>query len=666
MHELLRDFLAESAEQLGAVKAQLTRVDFDFGRPSRLRRRLAADSRDQGSLRLSQFAEARSDRSRRRSPSGIDERRGRPKADGGVADLGGDRSHELRSGGPRRSSLRAPGRRRRPHRPPRGGRPAITWFLAWGLRWGALLETPLDAASTPPERRVDAIRVSLQSIERIDCLVADLIMTQNQLLAVAGNDAFEPLRAPLRRLSTITGDLQSEALAARMQPIGRLFPNLKRLAHDVAADLGRIVQLSLEGGDILLDRQLFGPIREALAHLIRDAIDHGIETPEERRRLGKPDAGQITVLARSQVECAVITVRDDGRGFDADTPDPSRRSTRGDDGVGNVRAALEDIGGCVALEGRPGEGSTTTLRIPIATVALSALIVEAGADRFAVDRRIVEDLVTVASNGDACLEPAPGGLFLRVRGDRTPAARLSVLMQSPIPFETPAGSPVGLLMRVGDRRFAIVVDAVSGVQDLVLKALPQPMRHLTLFSGAAILRDGSAALVLSPSGLADALGAAAGRGDDAADEPRGSSHMISAAPRGQAENDRRTRLLVIEPAMPVRRMLDQTLTRAGYEVRFAATLDEALDTLPRSADFDGALADLELAAPAEAGTKRWDKFRRAGFVQLLALADHGGESVQRAARGAGFDAAAGKFDRGGLLNALRASGLESSRLRSAA
>jgi len=666
MHELLRDFLAESAEQLGAVKAQLTRVDFDSADPRASDgawRRIHAIKGACGFLSLPRLeaiahaaealAESMSDAvaPKRTAVSlileaidrmsfvlaGLAEARCEPPGDDGalIARL-------------EAAARRSPG----------------SWR---GACDGApLLETPLDAASTPPERRVDAIRVSLQSIERIDCLVADLIMTQNQLLAVAGNDAFEPLRAPLRRLSTITGDLQSEALAARMQPIGRLFPNLKRLAHDVAADLGRIVQLSLEGGDILLDRQLFGPIREALAHLIRDAIDHGIETPEERRRLGKPDAGQITVLARSQVECAVITVRDDGRGFDADTPDPSRRSTRGDDGVGNVRAALEDIGGCVALEGRPGEGSTTTLRIPIATVALSALIVEAGADRFAVDRRIVEDLVTVASNGDACLEPAPGGLFLRVRGDRTPAARLSVLMQSPIPFETPAGSPVGLLMRVGDRRFAIVVDAVSGVQDLVLKALPQPMRHLTLFSGAAILRDGSAALVLSPSGLADALGAAAGRGDDAADEPRGSSHMISAAPRGQAENDRRTRLLVIEPAMPVRRMLDQTLTRAGYEVRFAATLDEALDTLPRSADFDGALADLELAAPAEAGTKRWDKFRRAGFVRLLALADHGGESVQRAARGAGFDAAAGKFDRGGLLNALRASGLESSRLRSAA
>ena len=239
-----------------------------------------------------------------------------------------------------------------------------------------------------------------------------------------------------------------------------------------------------------------------------------LKRPKSGADFGKPDAGQITVLARSQVECAVITVRDDGRGFDADTPDPSRRSTRGDDGVGNVRVALEDIGGCVALEGRPGEGSTTTLRIPIATVALSALIIEAGADRFAADRRIVEDLVTVASNGDACLEPAPGRAVPAGAGDRAPAARLSVLMQSPIPSETPAGPPVGLLMRVGDRRFAIVVDAVSGVQDLVLKALPQPMRHLTLFSGAAILRDGSAALVLSPSGLADALGAAAGRRDD--------------------------------------------------------------------------------------------------------------------------------------------------------
>ena len=320
------------------------------------------------------------------------------------------------------------------------------------------------------------------------------------------------------------------------------------------------------------------------------------------------------------------------------------------------------------MEGRPGEGSTTTLRIPIAIAALSALIVEAGADRFAADRRIVDDLVTLDSNGDARLEAAPGGLFLRVKGDRTPAVRLSALMQSPAQSETPVGQSVSLLMRAGDRRFAIVVDAVSGVQDLVLKTLPQPMRHVTLFSGAAILKDGSAALVLSPSGLADALGATTWRGDDAADnEPAlRSSDVTRVAPSGEAADDRRTRLLVIEPASPVRRMLDRTLTRAGYEVQFAATLDEALDALLRSREFDGALADLDLVAPAQARAEHWHTLPKARFVRLLALADHGGESVQRAARQAGFAAAVGKFDRGGILNALRASGLESTRWRSAA
>ncbi len=239
-------------------------------------------------------------------------------------------------------------------------------------------------------------------------------------------------------------------------------------------------------------------------------------------------------------------------------------------------------------------------------------------------------------------------------------------MQSPTPSETPDGLPVGLLMRAGDRRFAIVVDAVSGVQDLVLKALPQPMRHTKLFSGAAILKDGSGALVLSPSGLAEALGATAWR-SDAADPGPGHrlSDMTSVAPKVEAADGRLTRLLVIEPAMPLRRMLDRTLTQAGYEVLFAATLDEAFDALQRSTEFDGALADLELAAPAEAWSKRWEKLPKARSVRLLGLAAHGGESVQNAARQAGFAAATGKFDRGGILYALRAYGLESASWKSA-
>ena len=258
---------------------------------------------------------------------------------------------------------------------------------------GPLLETPVDQASTPPERRIDDIRVPLKSIERIDSLVTDLVATQNRLLSVAAAEAVEPLREPLRRLAAIAGELRSEALAARLQPIGRLFANQQRLAHDVAKDLGRQVEVSFEGGDALLDRQLFGAVREGLAELIRDAIDNDIEPPEDRRRLGKTVAGRITVSTRAEADRAIIEVRNDGRG--AERPDWSGRPDRAKGGVASLRAAVEDVGGSVAREARPGQGATTTLSIPLAVAAVSALIVEAGADRFAAPRRVVDDLVTL-------------------------------------------------------------------------------------------------------------------------------------------------------------------------------------------------------------------------------------------------------------------------------
>ncbi len=557
MDELLRDFLAESAEQLEAVKAQLSRVDFDFVDPRASDgawRWIHAIKGACGFLNLPRL-EAIAHAAEALVGSMNDEVARKRTAVSLILEAVDRMSFLLEGLVEGRSEPIGDDSALIARMEAAAGPSPASWR---GVCDGdPLLETPLDGALTPPERRKDAIRVPLKSIERIDSLVSDLIVTHNQILAVARSEALDSLRTPLRRLSMITGDLQSEALAARVQPIGRLFAKLHRLAHDVAADLGRQVHLSLEGGEVLLGRQLFGSVREALALLVRDAIDYGIEPPDDRRRLGKPDAGQITISARTQVDQAVIEVRDDGRGIDADKPASSSRSNRRDDGVRIVRAALEDIGGSVALEGRPGEGATTTLRIPLAIAAVSAVIVEAGADRFAAELRIVDDLVTLDSNGDARLEAAPDGLFLWVKGDRTPAARLSVLMQSPTPSETPDGLPVGLLMRAGDRRFAIVVDAVSGVQDLVLKALPQPMRHTKLFSGAAILKDGSGALVLSPSGLAEALGATAWR-SDAADPGPGHrlSDMTSVAPKVEAADGRLTRLLVIEPAMPLRRMPD--------------------------------------------------------------------------------------------------------------
>ncbi len=513
MDELLRDFLAESAEQLEAIGVRLTSVELDSADPgtiSSVYRLIHAIKAACGFLnlpRLENVAHAAEDltawMSDDSSPKGtaislmleaIDRMRFilAGLAEGHVARF------EAATTGPSasRSSYRGD---------------------------SVVLETPISAPSTPPERRADTIRVSSRSIERMTALVSDLVVTRNQLFGAAANAAVDPIRIPLQRLAKITAELQSGVLAIRMQPIDRLFDNLQRFARGISADLGKRVELSLEGGETLLDRQQTAAIRESLAKLIRDAVEFGIEPPGDRLRSGKPDVGLIKISARQDADQAVIEVSDDGRGLDAgflrelasrpdSGPDSSASRCCGANserrgGLDGVRASIEEIGGSVALASQVGEGATITLRVPLTVGVVPALIVVAGPDRFALPQRAIEELVEIDSSSDAFLEDTQSGLVLKASGEVTPAARLSLMMRSVANIDAPlASAPLGLLMRAGGRRFAIVVDAVADVQEIAVKPLPRQLRHMALFSESAILGDGSAALLLNPDGLAKALG----------------------------------------------------------------------------------------------------------------------------------------------------------------
>ena len=154
---------------------------------------------------------------------------------------------------------------------------------------GYVCEGVLGSGTTPTERRADSVRVSLDALERLTSLVSELVLTRNQLVAAAGAADFDRLRAPLRRLSTVTADLRSGLQAARMLPIARLFANLQRLVRGLSAETGKKVELTLRGGETEVDRQLIEAIRNPLTQIIRNAVAHAIEPLEERRRMGKPE-----------------------------------------------------------------------------------------------------------------------------------------------------------------------------------------------------------------------------------------------------------------------------------------------------------------------------------------------------------------------------------------
>jgi two-component system, chemotaxis family, sensor kinase CheA len=407
---------------------------------------------------------------------------------------------------------------------------------------GASWDAGYGPGPTPPERRLDTVRVSVQTLERMMSLVSELVLTRNQLADVARAIDGETLQTPLQRLSNVTADLQNGILAARMQPIERLFANFHRLVRDLTTDLGKKAELVLRGGGTELDRQLIEVVRDPLTHMIRNAIDHGIEPPEERRALGKSEIGTVRITARHQAGHVTIEVADDGRGLDVASirdrafalglgsreelsrlPESDlcrfvfapgfttaqRVTNISGRGVGLdiVRANIEDIGGSISLASRAGHGAKILLRIPLTLAIVPALIIDAGQDRFALPQHSVEEIVEIDRSGDDRLAELQGAQILRLGDDIVPTVELRRLtLGASNPAAERADVRLALRIRAGARSFAILVDDIADVQEIVLKPLPSQLDDLTLFSGSTILGDGSVVLVLDPQGLGAALG----------------------------------------------------------------------------------------------------------------------------------------------------------------
>ena len=391
-----------------------------------------------------------------------------------------------------------------------------------------------DAAS-----RTSTIRVAVGALERIMTLVSELVLTRNQLLEIARHQEDESLKSPLQRLSSLTSDLQDGVMRARMQPIGRLFSNLPRLVRELSVQLGKKIELTTVGSDTELDRQLVELIRDPLTHMIRNAADHGIESAEERRALGKPAAGTIRIAASHEAGHISIEIADDGRGLDVDrirqkaekldlaTADElagmsndeicrfvfapgfstaesvTKVSGRGV-GMDVVRENVESIGGTVSLSTIVGQGTIFTLKIPLTLAIAPALIVQTGGHKFALPQHAVVEAVNAGGEHEDRLQTVQGALILRLRNDVIPVADLRPLLG--LERSEDEDERLVVVMRVGAFVFGVLVEQVADVQEIVVKPLGRSLSHLTLFSGNTILGDGSVVLILDPPGLAQSIG----------------------------------------------------------------------------------------------------------------------------------------------------------------
>ncbi|MDR3406962.1 MAG: hybrid sensor histidine kinase/response regulator [Methylovirgula sp.] len=401
-------------------------------------------------------------------------------------------------------------------------------------------ENPAPAVHAPAQARPETIRVSVGALERIMLLVSELVLTRNQLLELTRHQDDAVIKTPLQRLSSLTTDLQDAVMRARMQSVGRLFASLPRLVRELAVDLKKKLHLVTEGADTELDRQLIELIRDPLTHLLRNCADHGIETPQERIALGKSEEGTIRVTATHEAGYITIDVSDDGRGLDLQkirekaivkglvsaneakelsdedvgrfifAPDFSTAravtsiSGRGV-GMDIVRDNIESIGGSISLTTVPGKGTRFTLKIPLTLAITPALIVEACGHRFALPQHSVVEAVGLDEAGAHKLEDLQGSLVLRLREEILPVVALGSILEID-PGSRAASGDLVIVMRVNNRAFGVLVDAVTDVQEIVVKPLGSSLSELEVFSGHTILGDGSVVLILDPTGIAGRMG----------------------------------------------------------------------------------------------------------------------------------------------------------------
>jgi two-component system chemotaxis sensor kinase CheA len=394
---------------------------------------------------------------------------------------------------------------------------------------------------TNEANRSETIRVAVGALERIMLLVSELVLTRNQLLELTRHQEDAVIKAPLQRLSALTTDLQDAVMRARMQPVGRLFATLPRLVRELSIETKKKLRLVAKGADTELDRQLIELIRDPLTHLLRNSADHGIEAAGVRLAAGKAEEGTISVSAGHEAGYITIEVSDDGRGLDLDairtravarglttpaaleqmSPEEVYRfifapafstaasvtniSGRGV-GMDVVRANIEAIGGSVTVSTTAGKGTRFTLRIPLTLAIAPALIVEVGGHRFALPQHSVTEAVGIDEESCHSIEKVQGSLLLRLRDEVVPVTHLDSILGFEREIPTVLTSGLVVVMRVSTRAFGIIVDAVSDVQEIVVKPLGASLAHLEVFSGHTILGDGSVVLILDPMGIASHLG----------------------------------------------------------------------------------------------------------------------------------------------------------------
>ncbi len=408
-------------------------------------------------------------------------------------------------------------------------------------------ESPSDAAEAQPadtrprEAARDSIRVDVGLLDKLMNLVGELVLARNQILQFTRTTEETNLVTTGQRLNLISTELQESVMKTRMQPIGSVWGRFPRTVRDVALSCGKRVRIEMEGQETELDKTLIEAIKDPMTHLVRNAVDHGIERAEQRQAAGKGPEGLLKLRAYHEGGQVNIEISDDGTGLDLKkvvekalqkglitTDQAARLSDReaanliflpglstaekvtnvSGRGVGMdvVKTNIERIGGTVDLQSAAGKGTTVKVKIPLTLAIVPALIVTAGGQRFAIPQVSLLELVGLeGEEARKRIELIRGARVYRLRGSLLPLVRLHEVLK----IGEGAGAVGGKCERVNivvlqadGQRFGLLVDEISDTEEIVVKPLGKHLKDTSVFAGATIMGDGKVALILDVLGLA--------------------------------------------------------------------------------------------------------------------------------------------------------------------
>lgn len=461
------------------------------------------------------------------------------------------------------------------------------------------------------ERELARLRFSPTQRQALDARLVTLRDAQAALANLTQRQS-DRLDRHLARQQMLVKDLEQEVMAVRLLPIATIFNSLPRLVRDLAAATNKQATIEIRGETTELDRKVLEVISDPLVHLVRNAVDHGLEAPDERVAAGKPPAGLIQISAESAGNEVRIQIRDDGRGID---PERVRRravelgmlgaerarqldtqealdvifqpgfstartvteiSGRGV-GMDIVRANLIELGGQVRVDSIVGQGTTVTLTIPLTLITSRVLLVQAGRQMLALPAATIRGILWVRRDQVQLIDGQPTIAYQqRTVALISLAELLGMTDDSPLARHPRAPA---LLLNARQRRIALLVDDLLDEREAVVKPLGPLFTRRPALSGAVQLGDGSLALLINPLQLIE-----------------GGARRAAAVPvlsRSLRDESRRARLLVVDDSFTTRELLRSILQSVGYEVTVAIDGADALDRL-RSTTYDLVVSDIEM------------------------------------------------------------------------